>query len=236
LVPRGGGKHGVFPHLIDRYKPGIIAVTQHGRRFTNESNSYHDVGQAIIEACRNEAETAAWLIADHRSIRRYGLGFAKPFPLPLTPHLRSGYLLRGRTLAELAERAGIDGSTLARSIADYNTGARDGRDERFGKGSTAYNRFLGDPEQKPNPCVAPLEQAPFYAVKIVLGDLGTFAGIRTDSSARVINEEGRVVQGLYATGNDMASVMGGNYPGGGITLGPAMTFGYIAGRHLAGAV
>ena len=234
LVPRGGGRTGVFPHLIDRYKPGIVAVTRHGRRFANEADSYHDVGQAMIAACRDEQETAAWLICDHRAIRRYGLGFAKPFPLPLTPHLRSGYLLRADTLAGLAAKTGIDPDGLAATVADYNPGAREGRDTQFGKGSTAYNRYLGDPENQPNPCVAPIDRPPYYAVKIVLGDLGTFAGIRTDRHARVTDAAGRPIPGLYAAGNDMASIMGGNYPGGGITIGPAMTFGYIAGRHLAG--
>ncbi len=233
-VPYRDGTYGVFPHLIDRYKPGIIAVTQHGARFTNESNSYHDVAQAMIAACRGEPETAAWLITDHRAIGRYGLGFAKPFPLPLTPHIRSGYLLRGRTIEELAGKAGIDAAGLRRTIETFNIGAARGEDPAFGKGSTAYNRYLGDANHKPNPCVAPIARGPYYAVKVVVGDLGTFAGIRTDGHARVIDANQQPIPGLYAAGNDMASVMGGNYPGGGITLGPAMTFGYIAGRHLAG--
>lgn len=228
------GRTGVFPHLIDRYKPGIIAVTRHGRRFVNESNSYHDMGQAMVAACRGEPEVVAWLIADSRAISRYGLGFAKPFPLPLMPHLRSGYLLKGRTLEELAAKAGIDGSALKKTLETYNIGARTGVDSEFGRGSTAYNRFLGDPEVKPNPCVAPLDRAPYYAVRIVVGDLGTFAGIRTDGNARVLDSARQPIAGLYAVGNDAASVMGGNYPGGGITIGPAMTFGFIAGRHLAG--
>lgn len=105
----------------------------------------------------------------------------------------------------------------------------------FAKGSTAYNRFLGDAGHKPNPCIAPIDEGPFYAIKVVMGDLGTFAGLRTDSHARVIAKNGDPIDGLYAVGNDAASVMGGNYPGGGITLGPALAFGYIAGRHLAEA-
>jgi succinate dehydrogenase/fumarate reductase flavoprotein subunit len=233
LVPRPNGVRGVFPHLIDRYKPGVIAVARDGRRFVNESESYHVVGQAMMRACRGEAEVAAWLICDHRAIRRYGLGYAKPFPLPLGPHLRSGYLLRGRTLTELAAQAGIDGPALERTAAEFNRGARLGRDEQFGRGESAYNRYLGDPEHAPNPCVAPLAQPPYYAVKMVLGDLGTFAGAKTDARARVLDATGRAIPGLYAVGNDMASVMGGAYPGGGITLGPAMTFGFIAARHMA---
>ncbi|GAA0577985.1 FAD-dependent oxidoreductase [Craurococcus roseus] len=233
LVPRPDGTTGTFPHFVDRAKPGVIAVTAAGTRFVNEADSYHDFIQAMVAATEGR-EHAAWLLCDHATLRRYGLGFAKPFPLPLAPYLRSGYLLRGRTLAELASKAGIDAAALERTVAGFNGPARRGEDPAFGRGRTAYNRSLGDPLVKPNPCVAPLERAPFYAVKVVPGDLGTFAGLRGDAHARVLDREGRPIPGLYAAGNDLASVMGGNYPGGGITLGPAMTFGYIAARHMAG--
>ena len=235
VVPRSKGPDGVFPHLIDRYKPGVIAVGHDGKRFVNEAHSYHDVGQAMQKIGRHQGEASAWLICDHRALRRYGLGFVKPFPLPLWPHLRSGYLLRGKTLAELAGHTGIDASNLEATVADFNRHAEQGRDPEFGKGETAYNRFLGDSAHRPNPCVAPLSSGPWYAIKMVLGDLGTFAGIRTDASSRVVDAAGRPVAGLYAVGNDADSVMGGAYPGGGITLGPAMTFGYLAGLHLAAA-
>jgi succinate dehydrogenase/fumarate reductase flavoprotein subunit len=235
-VPHGNGETGVFPHLIDRYKPGVIAVNRQGLRFTNESDSYHDMGMAMQKACADGPEVAAWLIADHRTIRRYGLGFAKPFPLPLGGHLRSGYLLRGRTLAELAARAGIDGAQLQRTIEQYNVGAEEGKDLEFRRGWRVYNRFLGDRTQQPNPCVAPVKQGPFYAVKVVMGDLGTFAGIRTDRFARVLDGAGHPVPGLFAAGNDNASVMGGGYPGGGITLGPAMTFGFVAAEFMAAQI
>jgi succinate dehydrogenase/fumarate reductase flavoprotein subunit len=233
LVPWPDGSTGTFPHFVDRAKPGVIAVTADGARFVNEADSYHDFIQAMVSATEGR-EHAAWLVCDHAALRRYGLGFAKPFPLPLGPHLRSGYLLRGRTPAELAAAAGIDPAALERTVEAFNEPARRGEDPAFGRGSTAYNRSLGDPLVAPNPCVAPLERAPFYAVKVVPGDLGTFAGLRGDAHARVLDGEGRPIPGLYAAGNDLASVMGGNYPGGGITLGPAMTFGYIAARHMAG--
>ena len=118
---------------------------------------------------------------------------------------------------------------------NYNKHAKSGSDPDFGKGSTAYNRFYGDPEIQPNPCVAPIVSPPFYAVKVVVGDLGTYAGIMTNGNAQVLDGNKRPIPGLYAAGNDALSIMGGNYPGPGITLGPAMTFGWIAGRHLAGA-
>ncbi|ABE29382.1 pyridine nucleotide-disulfide oxidoreductase family protein [Paraburkholderia xenovorans LB400] len=232
-VPYRNGESGVFPHLIDRYKPGVIMVTRNGLRFTNESNSYHDVGMAMQKACRDSDATEAFLICDHRTLRRYGLGFVKPFPIPFGPHLRSGYLKRGRTLAELADAAGIDAAAFERTVATFNEGAVHGEDHQFGRGNSAYNRFLGDAEHQPNPCVAPIQDGPFYAIRTVIGDLGTFAGIRTDGCARALDSSGHVVPGLYAVGNDAASVMGGNYPGGGITLGPAMTFGFLAGEHAA---
>ena len=188
---------------------------------------------AMQKSCAEEAEVAAWLIADHRTIRRYGLGFAKPFPLPLGPHLRSGYLLRGATLQDLAAQAGIDGEQLQKTIAEYNQGAVDGKDLQFRRGWRVYNRFLGDKTHQPNPCVAPVAQGPFYAVRVVMGDLGTFAGIRTNGRAQVLDGQGQPIPGLFAAGNDNASVMGGGYPGGGITLGPAMTFGFVAAETMA---
>ena len=232
------GRQGIFPHLIDRAKPGVIAVTRRGRRFVNEAGSYHDFGAALFRAIDEDGacEVAAFLICDHRTLRRYGFGFAKPFPVPLFPYLRSGYLVRGATIEELARQAGIDAAGLAATLADYNRHAREGRDPAFGRGGTPFNQFGGDPDHHPNPCVAPIARAPFYAIKVFPGSLGTFAGLKTDRHARVLNQEGAPIPGLYAVGNDMASVMGGNYPSGGITLGPAMTFGYIAGRHLANAI
>jgi len=232
LVPRPDGTKGPFPHFVDRSKPGVIAVTRHGTRFVNEANSYHDFIQAMVAATPNE-EHCAWFIADHPTIRRYGLGFAKPFPLPLRPTIKTGYLIQGRTPAELAANAGIEPSALERTIAAYNGPAERGEDPEFHRGTTSYNRSLGDPAVQPNPCVAPLRTGPFYAVKVVPGDLGTFAGIRGDAHARVLDAAGHPIPGLYAAGNDLASIMGGNYPGGGITLGPAMTFGYIAAHHMA---
>jgi predicted oxidoreductase len=154
--------------------------------------------------------------------------------MPIGRHIRSGYLKRGATLAELAGEAGIDPAALQATVTEFNKTAAEGRDPAFGKGSRAYNRFQGDALHGPNPCIAPIESGPFYAIKLVIGDLGTYAGIKTDQHARALDADGRPIAGLYAAGNDMASIMGGNYPGAGITLGPALTFGYIAGRHLAG--
>jgi predicted oxidoreductase len=147
--------------------------------------------------------------------------------------MRSGYLLRGATLKELAAKAGIDGTQLEKTIAEYNQGAVDGKDLQFRRGWRVYNRFLGDKTHQPNPCVAPVAQGPYYAVRVVMGDLGTFAGVKTDAQARVLGVDGQPIEGLFAAGNDNASVMGGGYPGGGITLGPAMTFGFLAAESMA---
>ena len=235
LVPRPDGSVAHFPHLIDRAKPGLIAVTRQGKRFVNEADSYHDVMQGLLRATPTGEKPEAWLVCDHRFIRRYGLGAVKPAPLPLGHWLRNGYLLRGRTPAELAQACGIDANALQATIAHYNTMARAGRDDDHAKGETPYNRIQGDATNgHPNACMAPLERGPFYAVKVVMGSLGTFAGLRTNEHAQVLSPQGQPIPGLYAGGNDMSSLMGGHYPSGGITLGPAMTFGYLAAHHAAG--
>lgn len=233
LTTRKDGSKGVMPHFIDRAKPGVIAVMRDGKRFANEGNSYHDFVQAMVKAARPGEEIASFLVCDHKTLRKYGLGCVPPFPMPLGHHLKSGYLMRGDTLEALAAKAGIDAKAFTETVRQFNATAPLGHDAAFGKGSKAYNRYQGDALHGPNPCVAPIENGPFYAIKMVIGDLGTYAGIVTDENARALDAEGRVIPGLYAAGNDMASIMGGNYPGAGITLGPALTFGYIAGRHLA---
>ncbi|WP_027897534.1 FAD-dependent oxidoreductase [Zestomonas thermotolerans] len=235
-VPYKDGSVGHFPHIIDRGKPGIIGVLANGRRFVNEAHGYYDYVSAMLEAVPEGQEVCSWLICDHRFLRRYGLGYVRPAPLPIRPHLRNGYLKRGRSIEELAAVCGIDPQGLAQTVAEFNRHARQGEDPAFGRGSTPFNRKSGDPlHPGPNPCVAPIEHGPFYAVKVQPGCFGTFAGLKTDGQARVLDAGGRPIPGLYAAGTDMASVMGGWYPSGGINLGPALTFGYVAGRHAAGA-
>ena len=233
LVPYPNGTVGRFPHIIERGKPGIVGVLANGRRFCNEGNGYHDYVEAMLRSVPAGREVASWLVCTHDFQRRYGLGVSRPAPLPVGPYLRSGYLKTGRTLGELARHCGIDPSGFEAGMEEYNTHARHGDDPLFGRGSTAYNRYQGDARVVPNPCVAPIERPPFYAVKVVPGSFGTFAGIRTDAHARVVDAQGSPIAGLYAAGTDMASVMGGFYPAGGINLGPAMTFGYVAGRDAA---
>ncbi|MBZ9772424.1 FAD-dependent oxidoreductase [Mesorhizobium sp. CO1-1-8] len=234
LAPRRDGTLGLVPHVIDRGKPGVLAVRADGRRFVNEANSYHDFTGALIRSKADDTNCQAWLVTDHATIRKYGLGIAKPSPMPIGHHIRSGYLIRAKSLAELARQAGIDPTVFQVTIDTYNRDARSlGEDRSYGRGTTAYNRYMGDAGIGPNPCVGPVEVGPFYAVRVVPGDLGTFAGLATDRYARVIDADGKPILALYAVGNDAASIMGGNYPGGGITLGPALTFGYIAGLHMS---
>jgi succinate dehydrogenase/fumarate reductase flavoprotein subunit len=233
LITRKDGSVGRFFHLIDRAKPGVIAVTQDGRRFTNESENYHDFVRAMIDACAGREEVSAFMICDHRTIRRYGLGAARPSPLPIFPYIRSGYLKSGRTIRELASSAGITPENLERTIGEVNRDAGDGQDRAFNRGATSYQRLLGDEVVAPNPCIGEISVAPFYAVKIIPGDIATYHGLVTDERTRVLDTERKPIPGLFAVGNDAASIFGGSYPGAGATLGPAMTFGYICGKNLA---
>ena len=235
LVPRRDGSVGHFPHLIERAKPGLIAVLGSGRRFVNEADSYHDFIRGLLEATPAGAPARAWLVCDHAFLRHYGLGAVKPAPMPLGRWLRNGYLTRGRSLADLAGVCGIAAAGLAATVEGYNRMARAGSDDDFHKGETPYNRIQGDPAVgHPNPCMAPVARGPYYAVEVVVGSLGTFAGLQVDTLARVLDGAGRPIPGLHAAGNDLSSVMAGHYPSGGITLGPAMTFGYIAAHAAAG--
>lgn len=225
-----------FPHLVtDRQKPGVIAVNQKGERFTNESASYH----AFVEAMHRTGNVEAWLVCDSDFVRKYGLGMVRPAVQglsalqPMRRYIQSGYLTRGETLGELADKLGIDAAGLARSVAAANENARTGIDPQFGQGKEAYSRYLGDAAHQPNPCLGPINAVPFYAVKLFPGDIGSATGLRTNPQTQVLGAGDLPIAGLYAVGNDMNSVMAGNYPAAGITLGPGMTFGYIAGLQLA---
>jgi len=233
-VPMPDGTEMNFPHLVDRGKPGVIAVDVRGRRFVDEAGDYHSFMRALLRRCEGEA-VQAWLVCDHRFIRRWGLGAARPRPFPLRRWLSCGYLLRAETPEALARAAGIDAIGFEATLSGYNRAAREGRDPEYDRGGTPYDRAQGDANHDgPNPCVAPIECGPYYAVRVVPGSLGTFAGLAVDAHGRVLDAGSNPIHGLYAAGNDMASVMGGHYPSGGITLGPAMTFGWMLAHHAAG--
>lgn len=235
LVHFPGGRQGIFPHIADRAKPGVIGVLSNGKRFVNEANGYWDYVDGMVNSVPAGEPVQSWLIGSHHALRTYMLGFAKPRPVPVFPytHLMK-YLVKGRTLEELARRCGIDAEGLKATVAAFNANASAGKDPEFGRGQTPFNRYGGDPTVTPNPSLAPLASGPFYAVKVLPGSFGTFAGIKVDSRSRVMDRSGAVIPGLWACGNDQVNIMGGRYPSGGVNLGPAMTFGYLAGRDLAG--
>jgi 3-oxosteroid 1-dehydrogenase len=175
-----------------------------------------------------------WMIADQRYRNRYvftGMPPRKPLP---RRWYKSGAVFRADSLADLAGQIGVPADALVKTVQKFNDFARAGRDEDFGRGDSAYDRYYGDPNCKPNPNLAPLAQPPYYAIKIVPGDLGTKGGLRTDERARVLRADGSVIEGLYAAGNTSALVMGRSYAGPGATIGPAMTFGYLAAIDAAG--
>ncbi len=234
LVPYRNGRVGTYPHIVDRGKPGLIAVAANGKRFVNEADGYYQFTTGMINATPEGEPVQAWLICDRKFQRRYPFGMSKPFPVPTWPYLRSGYLKRGKTLAQLAAKCGIDAAALEQTVTDFNRHAKVGEDPEFKRGSTAFNRASGDKEHQPNPSLAPLEKGPFYAIKVLPGSFGTFFGLRADPRSRVLDARGEPIDGLYVAGSDQANVMGGHYPSGGINIGPAMTFGYIAGRDIAG--
>lgn len=230
---RDDGSSAIFPHTVtDRAKPGLIAVNRHGRRFVNEALSYHEFGRAQLDA-GNDA-IPAWLVCDSRFLWKYGLGRIRPFALSTRKERRDGYLKKAGTVAELAIAIGVPADALTDTLQRFNADAREGVDSEFHRGGDIYQRHLGDGERRPNPCVAPIEHGPFYAVAVTPADLGMAAGLLTDEHARVLRKDGSAIEGLYACGNDMHSVMEGAYPGPGITLGPAIVFGVTAARHALG--
>lgn len=226
-----------FAHLtLDRAKPGVIALDRQGRRFTNEADSYHRFGQALQDRPPAPDDgPVAWLVCDRKALRKYGLGLARPAPAHAGNRalIRSSYLVEAASLPELADRLSLPKDAVIATVEEHNRYAEAGEDPSYGKGASNHNRALGDPAVQPNPCLAPIMANPFYAVGLYGGDLGTARGLATDPHARVLDQEGRPVPGLYAVGNDMQSIMGGTYPGPGITLGPALTFAYLAARHIA---
>ena len=216
----------------DRNKPGFVLVNGHGKRFVSESWPYNDVAYAMDNT---PDAVPSYLVCDHVRLRRYGLGLVRPGPAwarPLGKFLESGHLVCARTIRELATKLGIDTAGLEETVRRNNEFARTGKDLDFGKGDTTYDRWQGDPTVKPNPSLGPIESGPFYAVARWPGDMGTFCGLVTDGHARVLDEGDRPIPGLYACGCDMHPVFTGSYPGGGGSIGPGMTFGFIAGRDI----
>jgi succinate dehydrogenase/fumarate reductase flavoprotein subunit len=234
IAARRDGTTAVYPHIVlDRAKPGFIAVNAAGRRFVDEAVSYHEFTRAMYRAHRATPCIPAWLVCDRRGLWRYGMGMVRPKTPFLRAFIASGYLRTAESLEALARDLGVDVAGLVETVRRHNAFARAGADEDFGKGGNAYDRANGDPEHLPNPCLGPLERPPYYAVALRPTPLGTSLGLRTTVNAQVCRADGSAIAGLYACGNDMHSPMGGEYPGAGAQLGPGMTFGYLAARHAA---
>ncbi|GHF64447.1 3-oxosteroid 1-dehydrogenase [Amycolatopsis bartoniae] len=220
--------------LAERSRPGCLMVDTRGERFVNESAPYVEAVHAMYGPGDGPGEhIPTWLVFDQRYRNRYmftGIGPRQPLP---GRWFKAGVAAKASSLRSLAERIEIPPDALEQTVRRFNGFARNGVDEDFGRGQSAYDHYYGDPRNKPNPSLGPLDQAPYYAVRIVPGDLGTKGGLRTDPHARVLREDGSVIPGLYAAGNTSAAVMGHTYAGPGATIGPAMVFGYLAAAHLA---
>ena len=227
---------GAFPHLsLDRAKPGVIAVNAAGRRFVDEALSYHDFVLGMYRSHASVPTIPAWLVCDKRFITKYGLGRVPPGRRSLRRFVANGYLVKRNSLAELARAIKVDEAGLLRTVEQHNRFAQAGDDEEFGKGSTEFDRHNGDPRHTPNPCLGPIDTPPYYAMAVYPSTLGSSVGLRADGDGRVLNAMGEPIAGLFACGNDTASIMRGHYPGPGITLGPALVFAYRAAMALRDA-
>ncbi|MFZ3599235.1 FAD-binding protein [Streptomyces sp. BH104] len=233
---RSDGSTAVFPHIWDRAKPGIVAVNAAGRRFVDESVSYHRFTRAMYDSHKSVPTVPAWLVIDSAALAKYGLGMIRPH-LPkarLKQYLDTGYLRTGRTVRELAAAIDVDPAGLERTVADANRFARTGVDEEFGKGQSPFGHQYGDPDHTPNVNLGAIEKAPFFAIAVVPTPLATALGLRTSPHGQVLDDQGAPVPGLYACGNDADSIMASEYPGAGCQVGAGLTFGYLAARHAAG--
>ncbi|MDM0015189.1 FAD-dependent oxidoreductase [Variovorax sp. J22P168] len=228
LVPERAGRQSLYPHLfLDRAKPGLLAVDRAGRRFVNEGASYHHFVEAMRLASEKvQGPAPAYLICNVAFVKQYGLGAIHPGKTDLGTWVERGYVAVADTFEALARKLGIEAEGLESSVRQMNEAAVQGGDVVFGKGSTAVSRFNGDPDQVPNPCLAPLIEGPYVGLEIWPGESASSSGISTTADGEVLTASGLVVPGLYACGNDMASIWRGTYPGPGATLGPAMVFAY----------
>lgn len=218
----------------ERSLPGCIMVDKHGNRFVNESTSYVDLGRKMLDHDAEVGGSApAWLIMDNVYRDRYLFGMMPPGQTS-KKLLKNGEFIKAGSIEELAQKCDIDAQNLKKTLIRFNSFALNGKDEDFGRGQDIYDRYYSDPRVAPNSNLAPIKEAPFFATRIYPGDLGTKGGLLTDEFGRVLREDLTPIEGLYASGNNTASVMGKTYPGPGSTLGPACTFSFIAMNHLAG--
>lgn len=233
-----GGQMTVTPdgpqHIqIQVSKPHTLLVDQSGVRYQNESGSYMEFCKRMLARHETVPAIPSWMIMDRQYVRKYMLANTMPGTRKPKAWREQGYLREAGSLEELASLCGIPADNLTATVARFNGFARQGRDEDFHRGERAYDTFLGDYTHKPNAALGTIEEAPFYAVPVVPGDVGTYGGVMTDEYARVLLEDGSVLEGLYATGTTSASAMGRTYPGAGCSIGPSFTWGYVAAKHAA---
>ncbi|MDP3907356.1 FAD-dependent oxidoreductase [Novosphingobium sp.] len=222
---------------IERALPGCIMVNQAGERYLNEAASYHVTGQVMARHQQEHGNTSpSWMVFDATYRAKFPMGPVYPGvpDFALNPRVRK-ILKKGRTVEELARKIGVNPASLSATVQRFNQNAAKGEDPDFQRGAAAYDKMYGDPSQTPNPCLRALDKGPFYALPIYPGDIGTNGGLLTNAKAQVIGQDGQPIQGLYAIGNNAASSMGESYPGAGVTIGPAMTFGFIAAQDMTGA-
>lgn len=237
-VPKEEKPRGVF---AERAFPGAIVVNGLGRRFVNEAAPYLEFVDAMYQDQQKSGAKSipAWVIFDASFRFNYAMGPLMPAQIMPDSRLRKEWLgtvyWKAPTLAELAAQIGVDAQGLEETAGKMNEYARTGVDAEFARGGNVFDRYYGDSNVKPNPCLAPIQKGPFYAMRLDAGDIGTKGGLLTNEHAQVVREDGTPIAGLYAIGNCSAAVMGTGYPGAGATLGPAMTFGYIAANHIAKA-
>lgn len=231
-VPGEAAQTGLF---AERNLPGCIVVNGKGERFVNEASPYLEFGAAMYENhARSGAAVPAWLIFDGKF--RYNYPMGPLMPGQIAPDRKSWLgkvYWKDDTLEGLARQIGVDAAGLKKSVELNNQYAQDGKDRQFDKGGNVFDRYYGDCNVKPNPCLAPIGKPPYYAMRVDAGDIGTKGGLLTDKDARVLDASDQPIEGLYCIGNNSASVMGKAYPGAGGTLGPAMTFGFRAANHIA---
>ncbi|MEV6274293.1 3-oxosteroid 1-dehydrogenase [Nocardia sp. NPDC051832] len=223
--------------LAERNLPGTVMVNADGKRFGNESAPYVEAvhtmyGGEYGQGAGPGANIPAWLVFDQRYRNRYIFAGLQPGQRIPSRWMENDYIVKADTLEELAAKIGVPVENLTSTVERFNGFAATGKDEDFGRGNSHYDRYYGDPTVKPNPCLAALVQGPFYAAKIVPGDLGTKGGLITDTAGRVLREDKTVIEGLYASGNCSSPVMGHTYAGPGATIGPAITFGYLAVKDI----
>ena len=229
-VPEWPRPMGIF---AERSLPGLVIVDKEGRRFANEALPYLESGYAMYDA----DSVPSWVVFDAKFRKKYPFGPLGPgwaTPDKLLPRKVQKLLIRADSLEEVAERAGLDPAGLTDTVERNNRFAETGIDTDFHRGESFYNQYYGDAKNKPNPCIATIDKPPYYALPLYPGDIGTKGGLLTDEYARVLDTSGSAIGGLYAAGNTSASVMGDKYVGAGATLGPAMTFGYVAAKHILG--